>query len=299
MMTTDELACYDASCAPPPVGTGGSKPGGPARGVLSPKASERTRVPVPVTTSNYELRKHGLRELFDGPIGGGLEFSDDTDVQWLGDDKGWFIEGSLRKGGENVGYFERYIGLKGGKLVATHETLILEEQYQGKGYAKAFNDHLLAWYQKVGVDRIELRAGFDMGPFVWATQGYRIQGVEGGENRKRWVDNRLKQIEERDDDPELRTAVRALRKANDRGEDIQPIHVASIGQDDPRLHWQDEKYGDMWPGKDVLIEEHYQNSDRTREWDGVYYLEGREVPAIVASAQNFLSTRAYALDTGV
>jgi hypothetical protein len=55
----------------------------------------------------------------------------------------------------------------------------------------------------------------------------------------------------------------------------------------------------MWPGKDVLIEEHYQNSDRTREWDGVYYLEGREVPAIVASAQNFLSTRAYALDTGV
>lgn len=303
-MTTIDLACHDAACAPPPVGTGGSKPGGPSRGALSPKASERTHVPVPVTTSNYELRKHGLRELFDGEVGrSGLSFGDETDVRWLDDDKGWFIEGSLvDSAGNYVGHFERYIqahppttrydGTKvPGTIVAKHETLIIEDEYQGRGYAKALNDHLLAWYQKVGVDRIELTAGFDMGPYVWATQGYRIKG-EGGENRKRWVDDRLKLIEQRDEDPELRAEVRALRKANDRGEDIQPIHIASIGQDDSALHWKDEKYGTMWPGKAVLIDENYHDSyDRSREWDGVYYLEGKEVPATVASARNFLLTR--------
>lgn len=293
-MTTIDLACHDPSCAPPPVGTGGSKPGGPARGVLSPKASERKNIPVPATTDNYELRKHGLRELFDGPVGrSGLQFGD-VDVQWIGDDKGWFIEGSLTDaGGTHVGHFERYIGVKGNQIVAKHETLVLEEQYRGRGYAQAFNDHLMAWYQKVGVDRIELTAGLDMGPYVWATQGYRIKGVEGGENRKRWVSDRLKRIEQLDDDPDLRAQVRALRKASDAGEDVQPIHVASIGQDDPGLRWEDEKYGTMWPGKRVLIEEFYHNTDDLgRDWDGVYYLEGRETPATVASALNMLLTRA-------
>lgn len=298
-MTTIDLACHDPSCAPPPVGTGGSKPGGPARGVLSPKRDGRKNTPTPVTTDNYELRKHGLREAFDGPIGtSGLAF-DAADVQWLGDDKGWFMEGSLVDSkGEYVGHFERYVQVKPASsvvpsaIVAKHETLILEEAHQGKGYAQAFNDHLFAWYQKVGVDRIELTAGFDMGPYVWATQGYRIKG-EGGENRKRWVSNRLVLIEQMDNDPDLKVQVRALSKASESGEDVQPIHVASIGQDDPKLHWEDEKYGTMWPGKAVLIDEHYHGSDdRSREWDGVYYLEGRETPATVASALNMLLTRA-------
>lgn len=292
-MTTIDLACHDPSCAPPPVGTGGSKPGGPARGVLSPKANERVNKPVAVVDSIYELRKHGLRETFDGEIGQGLSFGEDTDVRWISDDVGWFIEGNLvDRNGTSVAFFERYVSLdKKGALVATHETLRIHEDYRGRGYAQAFNDHLLAWYQKVGVDRIELIAGHEMGPFAWARQGYRIQG-EGGENRKRWVSNRLKLIEMGTDDPDVKAQVRALRQASDRGEDVQPIHVASIGQDIPSLHWQDDYFGDMWPGKSVLVDEHYQGSDdRSRDYDGVYYLEGKPVPATVASAINMLLTR--------
>lgn len=286
-MTTIDLACHDASCAPPPVGTGGSKPG---RGALSPKRNERTNQPVSAVRDIYELRKHGLRETFDGEIRGGLSFGEDTDVRWVSDDYGWFIEGSLvDRNGTSVGYFERAIGLKDGKLVATHETLRVSEEHQGKGIAQAFNDHLLNWYQKIGVDRIELIAGHEMGPFHWARQGYRIQG-EGGENRKRWVANRLKLIEQDTDDPDVRSQVRALRTASDRGEDVQPIHVASIGQDIPALHWRDKTFGDMWPGKAVLVAEDYQE-DRSREYDGVYYLEGRKVPTTVASAVNNFLTR--------
>lgn len=288
---TTELACHDAACAPPPVGTGGSSPGGPARGVLSPRAGERKRQPVSVVSDNYELRKHGLREAFDGKLGdSGLTF-DEVDVQFHGD-KGWFIEGRLKDDVGTVAFFERSIGLKDDKLVATHETLLINEEHQGKGYAKALNDHLVDWYQKVGVDRIELVAGFDMGPYAWAVQGYRIQG-EGGYNRERWVGDRLTLIERMSDDPDLKVTVRTLRKANEAREDIQPIHIASIGQDDPALHWQDPDYGDMWPGKAVLIEKEYHGSDdQSRQWDGVYYLEGREIPATVASAQKYLSDQA-------
>ena len=270
----EDLACHDASCAPPPVGTGGSKPG-PGRGQLSPKASERKNPPKAITTNAYELRKHGLRELFDGEIGKGLRFGDDTDVQWVSDEYGWFVTGNLVNGvGDSVAFFERSVGVKGGKIVATHDTLRVNEGFQGSGYAQAFNDHLMTWYEKVGVDRIELTAGHEVGPYAWARQGYRIQGAENGPgwNRKRWVSDRLDNVEKLSEDPDLRAEVRALRNASNRGEDVQPIHVASLGQNDPDLHWNDPDFGDMWPGKRVLVEMNYQETDRRREYDGVYYL---------------------------
>lgn len=272
-----DFACHDASCAPPPVGTGGSRPG-PSKGHLSPVGSERKNPPVAKVAKIYDLR-HSMRETLDGDIGRGVSIVN-VDEQWLGDDKGWFVSGSLKIGDDsNAAYFERYFHMDNdGKLVATHEVLQVQDQYQGKGYAQAFNDHLVKWYNETGFDRIEVTAGLEVGPYAWATQGYRLRGVQGGHNRQRWVADRLTRIDQvngimTNSDPDLKERVRALRKASEAGEDIQPIHVASLGQDDPKLHWRDPNFGDMWPGKAVLVEKNYHGSDdRSREWDGVYYL---------------------------
>jgi hypothetical protein len=299
-----ELACHDAACAPPPVGTGGSKPGGPSRGVLSPKASERTRQPVAVVDDIYDLRKHGVRELFDGQINAEYGFDMEEEVAFLGAGTGWLAQGYItNKTGEHVAYFERWLHMdEQGKLVATHETLKVNDDQQGKGIAQMFNDHLMNWYQRVGVDRIELVAGMEVGPYAWARQGYRVRGVEGGENRKRWVADRIDRMVEqarymgasnRVKYEESQAMVRdlvALKNASNRGEDIQPIHVASIGQGNDTWTWEDD-HGSTWLGKSVLIDWEYQSDDFGRSYDAVYYLEGKEVPATVASAANFLLTR--------
>lgn len=254
--------------------------------MLSPKASERKNPPKAVVSDAYNLKEHGIRELFDGPLNDEYHFDMEEEVAWLGAGTGWLASGFIaNKAGEHVAFFERwYHQDEQGKLVATHETLKVEEPHQGKGIAQAFNNHLMDWYQKVGVDRIELVAGLEVGPYAWARQGYRIQGVEGGENRKRWVSDRLAKVRRHvtDYSPvsnasyEARTQLEretvALLNASNKGEDVQPIHVASLGQNIPEMHWQDDTFGDMWPGKAVLVESDRYMEDRSREYDGVYYL---------------------------
>lgn len=74
--------------------------------------------------------------------------------------------------GRAVGSFERDIVLRQDDLVAFHSYLSLDSRIQGQGFARAYNQHLEAWYRASGVDRIELLANIDIGGYAWARQGY-------------------------------------------------------------------------------------------------------------------------------
>lgn len=301
-MTTIDLACHDASCAPPPVGTGGSK-GGPSRGILSPTSEGRVRQPQGTWPQVRGLSDVEIMDGFTVEHNGYL-------ARALRVERGsttMKIHGEVRDSdGNRVGHYIRMLSEENGKVVATHDWLDIDPPAQGHGIAQALNDHALSFYQRIGVDSIELHAGLTVGPYAWARQGYRIGQSnlkpEATEKmRKDWVDDRLRAAKQKtilvksehfEEAQTFQREVTALINANKRGEDIQPIHVASLGQDNPALHWHDPDFGDMWPGKAVLVDSGGGRSETDlRDWYGIYYLEGREVPATVASAQNFLLTR--------
>lgn len=71
--------------------------------------------------------------------------------------------------GETVRSFNRDYD---GQLYVEHVSLHLSESMQGKGFAKAWNRHLLEWYEYSGVERIEVHAASKVGGFAWAWEGF-------------------------------------------------------------------------------------------------------------------------------
>lgn len=271
-----DLACHDAACAPPPVGTGGSK-GGPSKGAttVSPKSHERTKVPggkwsdfkgvtdaelkavVTFEHAGYASLPDAIRRE-DGAITLSAKLMDSTGY-YVGDYIRIFKEGSK------------------GEIYVEHDWFMIRQEVQGKGIGQAVNDNLMAFYREHGIDRIELNAGMDVGPFAWARQGYRLKHEEADsphrseQARREWAEDRIKLIRNNVTDPEFKKELTQLLNASNAGADVQPLHIAAIGQDRQDLHWQHPKYGDMWPGKDALVG---RVSDARTNWYGVYYLEG-------------------------
>lgn len=59
-----------------------------------------------------------------------------------------------------------------GKLWVYHAYLSLNSNFQGQGFAEAWNGHLMNWYSESGLDRIEVTANIDVGGYTWARQGF-------------------------------------------------------------------------------------------------------------------------------
>lgn len=55
---------------------------------------------------------------------------------------------------------------------AIHKILKLKTDYQGQGFAKAFNAHVFDWYREHGVEMVHLHADIDVGGIAWAREGY-------------------------------------------------------------------------------------------------------------------------------
>lgn len=185
----------------------------------------------------------------------------------------------IRKGHEEAATATRELSIDGaGRLVAHHETLYVEPAHQNQGIADRFNAHAVEQYQKLGVDRIDLHAGDAVGGYAWARQGFRI--FEG--DRKKFLNAQLDRIGTLLKAPVLRPHakkimkdVAALRKAIDAGEDVQPIHVAALGEKYARYKGRDD-HGNTystWPGKSLLI---------GTNWIGNYYFDANK--AVTAAA---------------
>lgn len=294
-LETEDLACYDKSCAPPPVGTGGSKPGpgGPSKGVLSPTANGRVK-PDPSFTSVRKMIQHyggtekalsdALAEIYGGDLGNGYRVH--VDRVSVGGDMIAISGRILPENGGSIGSFSRSLKFEDGEIVAEHGILSIREGHRGQGTAQRFNDRLVKYYNEIGVDRIELEAALSYGPFAWARQGYRFDGNSHLSSntdtaRRLWVADRINRIRREiaklgmDDSEAVRSFDRQLRdlmNASNQGEDVQPIHIAALGENIPELRTRN---GTSWPGKDALISVDADNESLYRGWNGVYYL-GRE-----------------------
>lgn len=303
----EELACHDASCAPPPVGTGGSKKGGPSRGSVSPSETARVK-PVPAFHSMkqaYDLfgDDRGLRarisEGFTGDLGGGFESAVEKITSNMSIGEIYVRGGIYHPDHGRVGSFVRKLLVEKvggtsmnpeGEILARHDYLDVDPQYQGRGIAQKFNDRALQMYEELGVDRIELSASLDFGPFAWARQGYRYDETAGSMTRSEWVTEQMpglrSEIKRRESSGEvskdaadaMRSTITELNNASKKGADVQPYHLASLGEGDPAWTTRD---GQSWLGKDHLVSWEGSQTRREQHWPGVYYL-GRE--SVLASA---------------
>lgn len=182
-----------------------------------------------------------------------------------------YVRGVITKGTREVGTFERTVGQDENGITVSHDELMINGSQHGKGIADRFNSHAVAEYQALGVDRIVLHAGETVGGYAWARQGFRLDGDEA--YRHDFIAKQLDRFEVtvlkpvyRGDKATILKQVKALRKANDAGEGIQPIHIASIGEKLAHHEARDDNGNtyQTWPGKDVLL--------GTR-WNGVYYFD--------------------------
>lgn len=305
--SAEEFACHDASCRPPTSGgTGGSRRRAGFSGVSALPDRER---PTPrfhggLTEDSMDAAGVGWEHLpptkraekfvaswYDAKLPNGYTIKVKAENIMSG--TLFTVEGTIHNEyGRQVGSFEREINfdMHGpehrdyGTTVVKHETLVLEASAQGKGIADALNAHSMEMYRKYGVDRIETHAGYDVGGYTWAVAGFRIEGSvprheEIAQLMNDGVKYKLPQLmkeghlteEQRDD---VLHKLNALREASLAGEDIQPIHIASLGEDTHKFK-REGNSGDpytTWVGKELLL---------GRNWEGVYYLAKEPVTASV------------------
>lgn len=285
----EELACYDKSCAPPPVGKGGSsKAVGPKKGRLSPAEDRRVRPDAAFQSIRAGERMFGgvrgfidrMTKVYETDLGGGYSSVVDR-CQTVPNEV--YVSGHIKLDGKNVGAFSRTLTLENNELSAYHDSLSIQSAHRGQGLAQKFNDHTVKHYEELGVDRIELSASLSFGPFAWARQGYRY--LEDGEmSRKEWVADRIETMRNLTTEMRQKGLVTdeqefamdrqliALKNESSRGADVQPIHIASIGEGNPVWATRD---GKSWLGKDALVDWEDAARDSYRVYNAVYYL-GRE-----------------------
>lgn len=231
----------------------------------------KSKVHFPIQPEGYEspaeARATLATRIYDADLGNGYQ------ARVLGVREipnGISVVVKIRKGHVEVAESSRELSIDGaGRLVAHHETLYVNPAHQNQGIADRFNAHAIAEYQKLGVDRIDLHAGDTVGGYAWARQGFRI--FEG--DRKKFLLTQLDRVSSELHKPvvkpyakKLKADAEVLRKAINAGEDVQPIHIASLGEKYARYEARDD-HGNTyktWPGKSLLI---------GTNWLGAYYFD--------------------------
>jgi hypothetical protein len=141
-------------------------------------------------------------------------------------------------------------------------------------------------YQKWGVDHVHVDAGASVGGYAWAAAGFRIDD-QRGETRHQAIlglgsraGMRLDQMMQRGEiTPEayhdLNRKLDALLKASKDGEDIQPVHIASLGEGAHNFTKEATVYRpayETWPGKEMLL---------GADWSGDFYLTRTPITASI------------------
>lgn len=179
-----------------------------------------------------------------------------------------------------------------------HTSFAMNESKQGSGIGSSFIAQSVARYKEMGIDHVTVHAGDAVGGYAWAREGFRVE--DGTKNRNPfntsgsdWM-SRHEQIDKladtasrKLDDLEAtgvipmydlkvaRQDLAALRVASAAGEDVQPIHIASLGEGDGHFRAQAPSgdYYDSWAGKEMLL---------GASWQGAYYFDASK--AITAAA---------------
>lgn len=275
-----------------------------------PTLRTRPKATVEISKMNLSEAKAFAKSLYDADLGDGYT-SHVTEVQESGTIS---VVGVIMKRGREVGSFERSIGSDEPAplqrvfdrslvappprqlpaIVVSHDQLYMNPSHQSKGVGDRFNAHAVAEYQKVGVDRIVLHAGDTVGGFAWARQGFRYDeggDFHGDKRRREFLNKQLDRMATHVNAPVVRPHTRALnrdikalRAAIAAGEDVQPIHIASVGEKYIRYESRDDHANNYtnWPGKKVLL---------GTSWPAVYYFDGSQTISASASSLEHATLR--------
>jgi hypothetical protein len=91
------------------------------------------------------------------------------------------VEGTVMDGYAEVGTFRRNVTLDPGRAPwIFHELLELDDDYQGFGFARGFNDQAFERYGRAGANRVGIHAGRTVGGYAWPRQGFELlaEGVD-------------------------------------------------------------------------------------------------------------------------
>lgn len=241
----------------------------------------------PEKKDDYESRKEANRRfansVYESDLGNGYH-SKVTQIEDHRTD-GMTVRGVLLHKGREIGTFDRTFATeRGGVVSVDHTELMINPTHRSQGLADRFNAHAVAKYQEMGVDRITLHAGDEVGGFAWARQGFRFANYNARtktvESALRAIDADIKYDPKLRADPAMKKSIEdevfAVRKAMEEGKDVQPIHIASIGE---RHKWQSEHeisgpYTN-WPGKRAMMRS---------SWEGVYYFDASQ--SVTAAAMS-------------
>lgn len=236
------------------------------------------------------------RRTFETTLPGGHRSVIDREETYSVNEDTYYVSGRIQNAhGRNVGFFERVISRDGNELVVNHETFTLDHEIQSMGIGAAFNAHVIGQYRKLGVDKVELHAGYEVGGYAWAREGFRLYPdtrhsrieefaqIAHNHTEDAGRDGRLDKAEAK----QIHSTIDKLVSASARGEDVQPIHITTIGHD--QTHWkgQDdfEREYDTWVGKEAML---------GTVWPGVYYFDYGP-KAVAASAVRDISPKLRAV----
>ena len=266
-----------------------------------PTLRQRPVATVDISKMTLTEAKAFARKLYDADLGDGYT-SRCTHIEENGSIS---VVGVINKRGREVGSFERTIGSDepaplqrvferslvapsprpNPAIVVSHDQLYMNPTHQSKGVGDRFNAHAVAEYQSVGVDRIVLHAADTVGGFAWARQGFRFDvsgDFNGDRSRRQFLTKTLDRMRPelmavtRPHVKALRRDIEAVRAAINAGEDVQPIHIASIGEKYARYEARDDYANNYttWPGKSVLL---------GTSWPAAYYFDAGQPISASAS----------------
>lgn len=182
------------------------------------------------------------------------------------------VEGLIHTSlGTQIGDFQRTIYDDVDGIKINHDGFDIYPEFQGEGVGSDFISRCFAAYEKAGVDRVCVYASDFMGGFVWARMGFRIRNDTTRHTVIKWMLSRVRRTVE-DSHLTVRKKRQSISDLNrllsrsEKGEDIQPCHIAEIGEE--YATWMDANGMLLWPGKKALM--------NYGAWDGTYYFDGRQ-----------------------
>jgi hypothetical protein len=138
-----------------------------------------------------------------------------------------------------------------------HDSLYLNDDVQGGGFAQRFNAHAENAYRDAGFNQIRLYADVSVGGYAWATQGYDFQNHAGLELALSRVRGAIALKPEWKSNDKLQAEFEALKARSTpehfaNGTSPKPVELAMLGHELAKVP-RDEKHL-MWPGKSGLME---------------------------------------------
>lgn len=281
----EAFACHTAECRPPTSGgTGGSSPRtGRGFGGMSADPDNRTKPVKTIGAKELTMDTDAIgKRVFNHKMSGG-HYSEINAIDEGYENNSFTFSGAIRNAeGHTVGNFVRTMSIKGGALDVYHDELFMDRSAQNTGLATEFNQKAIEEYRALGVDHVSVSAGDDVGGYAWAREGFRLRDrndfPELVENSKTILAQAAYLLPEEHVAKGLKQ-LDALERAHEAGEDVQPIHIASIGEDWPHTRAANRagEY-DTWPGKEMLL---------GNTWDGVYYFDAAN--SIQAAASQYFA----------